>query len=169
MQSLLQCQTCGLIKANLSIPLCNKCHGYCSVYWRHAGQLLLSSLNYTDTLSAIPREVIAIPNTVNQLNLMNTTESENSGAFVMQAAANFQQNASSVCLGLPRPHKPNSGLVKAMGTSASVIREWKDKRENPSNLTIRLSTALWQMPEAVNNIRRKMQQVIVFFTFVTVQ
>ena len=130
---------------------------------------MLSSLNHTDTLSAIPREVIAIPNAINQLNLMNTTESENSGAFVMQAAASFQQNASSVRLGLPAPRKPNSGLVKAMGASASVIRERKDKRENASNLTIRLSTALWQMPEAVNNICGKMQQVIVFFTFVTVR
>lgn len=126
-------------------------------------------MNCADTLSAIPREVIAIPNAINQLNLTHTTESENSGAFVMQAAASFQQNASSVRLGLPVPRKANSSLVKAIGASASVIRERKDKRENAGNLTIRLGTALWQMPAAVNNIRGKMQQVAVFFTFVTMR
>ena len=137
------------------------------MYWCHAGQLSLNTLNCTDTLSAIPREVIAIPNAINQLNLTHTTESENSGAFVMQAAASFQQNASSVCLGLPVPRKANLSLVKAIGASASVIREHKDKRENAGNLMIRLGTALWQMPAAVNNIHGKMQQVAVFFTFVT--
>ena len=100
---------------------------------------------------------------------MHTTKSENSGAFVMQAAASFQQNASSVCLGLPVPRKANLSLVKAIGASASVIREHKDKRENAGNLMIRLGTALWQMPAAVNNICRKMQQVAVFFTFVTMR
>ena len=125
-------------------------------------------MNHADTLSAIPREVIAIPNVVDQLNLTNTTESENSGAFVIQAAASFQQNASSVRLGLPAPRKPNSGLVKAMGAAASVIKERKDKRENAGNLTMRLGTALWQMPEAVNNIREKMRQVAIFFALFTV-
>ena len=89
----------------------------------------MNTLNFADTLSAIPHEVIAIPNAVNQLNLTHTTESENSGAFVMQAAASFQQNASSVHLGLPVPRKANPSLVKAIGASASVIRERRDKRE----------------------------------------
>lgn len=142
-RSLSQCQTCGLVKENLSVPLCNKCHSYCSAYWCHTGQLSLNTLNCADTLSAIPHEIIAIPNAINQLNLTHTTKSENSGAFIMQAAASFQQNASSVRLGLPVPRKANLSLVKAIGASASVIREHKDKRENAGNLTIRLGMALW--------------------------
>jgi hypothetical protein len=73
----------------------------------------------------------------------------------MWAIASFQQNASSVHLGLPVPYTTNSGLVKAMGALASIIREWKEKRENAGNLMIRLGMALWQMPEAINSIHGK--------------
>jgi hypothetical protein len=127
----------------------------------HRKLSIIINLNFTGSLSAIPREVIAIPNVMAQLDLAveNPSGNQISGAFVMQAAAAFQQNASSVRLGLPAPRKPNPGLFKAIGASASIKQERKDKREAAGNLTIRISAALWQLPAPVNVLRGKMQEV----------
>lgn len=160
-QTLPQCNTCGLVNANLSAPLCNKCcNHYCTKiypFWHIRGWPA-----YAASLTTLPRDVLAIPGVLEQLDLRVQNLNQHGAILasdVLRQASSFQQVASNTRLGHSRI--PNKNLVKANTASAAIRQERKDKKDGYGKVTIKLSATLWQLPTPVREgvPRGKMQLV----------